>query len=213
MSEHYFTADPASAAAFRELVVRIAGDGYRFTTAAGTFSTDRLDLGTSVLLERGPQPSGSRLLDLGCGWGPIAVSLARRVPAATVWAVDANRRALQLTARNAAAAGVSERVRTAEPDEVGSDLAFDQIWSNPPIRVGKSELHAILVRWLPRLSPQGTAWLVVARHLGADSLADWLTGSGFPTQRHASAKGFRVLRVSRAPDQGADGPLVTTPEP
>ncbi len=196
MAEHYFTADPSTTATQRELRVRIAGEDYRFTTAAGTFSGDRLDLGTSVLLARGPDPLGGRLLDLGCGWGPVAVSLARRVPAATVWAVDVNRRALGLAGRNAAAAGVADRVRVAEPDEVPTGLSFDAIWSNPPIRVGKSELHALLLRWLPRLAPEGTAWLVVARHLGADSLADWLGEQGFPTRRHASAKGYRVLAVT-----------------
>ena len=195
MSEHYFTADPVAEATPREFVARIAGEDYRFTTAGGTFSAERLDAGTAVLLERGPQPSGTTLLDLGCGWGPVAVSLARRVPGATVWAVDVNRRALDLTRGNAAATGVGDRVRVAEPDAVPADLAFDAIWSNPPIRVGKAELHAMLLRWLPRLAPGGNAWLVVARNLGADSLAGWLAAEGFPTTRHASAKGYRVLRV------------------
>jgi len=195
MTEHYFTADPAGDGAMRQVTARVAGETYRFTTAGGTFATDRLDLGTSVLLERGPDPTGRLLLDLGCGWGPIAVSLARRVPAATVWAVDVNRRARELTGVNAATAGVADRVRVAEPEDVPAELAFDAIWSNPPIRVGKPELHAMLLRWLPRLAPGGAAWLVVARNLGADSLAGWLATQGWPTARHASAKGYRVLRV------------------
>ncbi len=195
MSEHYFTADPRVEAVPREVAARIAGEDYRFTTAAGTFSAERLDAGTAVLLDRGPQPSGGTLLDLGCGWGPVAVSLARRVPAATVWAVDVNRRALELTRANAAAAGVGDRVHPAEPDDLSVDVVFDAIWSNPPIRVGKPELHAMLLRWLPRLAPGGTGWLVVARNLGADSLAGWLGEQGFPTARYASAKGYRVLRV------------------
>ena len=195
MSEHYFTAEPAGDAVMRQVSARIAGETYRFTTAGGTFAADRLDLGTSVLLERGPVPTGRVLLDLGCGWGPVAVSLARRVPAATVWAVDVNRRALELTGVNAATAGVADRVRVAEPDDVPAGLAFDAIWSNPPIRVGKPELHAMLARWLPRLAPGGAAWLVVARNLGADSLAGWLADQGWPSTRHASAKGYRVLRV------------------
>ena len=199
MSEHYFTADPSADAVRREVAARIAGEQYRFTTAAGTFSAERLDPGTSVLLDRGPQPSGRTLLDLGCGWGPVAVTLARRVPAATVWAVDVNRRALDLTRANSAVAGVGDRVHAVEPDAVPAGLAFDAIWSNPPIRVGKPELHAMLLHWLPRLAPGGAAWLVVARNLGADSLAGWLAAAGHPTARHASAKGYRVLRVDARP--------------
>ncbi len=195
MSEHYFTAEPVGEATMRQVTARIAGETYRFTTAGGTFAATRLDPGTSVLLERGPTPAGRTLLDLGCGWGPVAVSLARRVPAATVWAVDVNRRALDLTGVNAATAGVADRVRRVEPDDVPAEVTFDAIWSNPPIRVGKTELHAMLLHWLPRLAPGGAAWLVVARNLGADSLAAWLAEQGWPTGRHASAKGYRVLRV------------------
>lgn len=197
MSGQYWTEQPAGPSTTRELAVRIAGEAYRFRTAGGVFSADRLDLGTSVLLERGAPPSGRTLLDLGCGWGPVAVSLARRVPAATVWAVDVNRRALELTAANAAAAGVGDRVRTAAPDAVPDGTGFDAIWSNPPIRVGKAELHALLERWLPRLAPGGVAHLVVARNLGADSLSDWLAGRGWPTTRVGSAKGYRLLDVAR----------------
>lgn len=197
MTGQYWTADPVGPADRRQISARIAGEDYRFATAGGTFSAERLDLGTSVLLERGPRPSGATLLDLGCGWGPVAVSLARRVPAATVWAVDVNHRSLELTAANAAAAGVGERVRAAEPGAVPADVRFDAIWSNPPIRVGKAELHALLLRWLPRLTPDGDAHLVVARNLGADSLAAWLTDQGWPTTREAGAKGYRVLRAVR----------------
>lgn len=191
----YWTADPAVTPDRREVRVRIAGEPYVFTTAAGTFSADRLDAGTSLLLDRGPAPVGATLLDLGCGWGPVAVSLARRVPAATVWAVDVNRRALELSRANADRAGVGARVRVAEPDGVPAAITFEAIWSNPPIRVGKADLHALLLAWLPRLAPGGVAHLVVARNLGADSLAAWLGDRGWPTVRAGSAKGYRLLDV------------------
>jgi 16S rRNA (guanine1207-N2)-methyltransferase len=74
---------------------------------------------------------------------------------------------------------------------------FDRIVSNPPIRIGKTALHGLLLRWLPRLTPDGTAHLVVQKHLGSDSLARWLTEQGYPTTRLASRAGYRILKVRR----------------
>jgi 16S rRNA G1207 methylase RsmC len=193
--DHYFTAEPASADQRSTVQVTLAGREVRMHTAPGVFSAGRLDLGTRVLLrEVPPPPTTGHLLDLGCGWGPIAVTLALSAPDATVWAVDVNRRALDLTRRTADDLGLAN-IRAVEPDEVPADVRFAAIWSNPPIRVGKAELHALLDKWLARLEPGSWAWLVVQRSLGSDSLAAWLTERGHPTSRAASAKGFRVLRV------------------
>jgi 16S rRNA G1207 methylase RsmC len=196
MTEHYFTASPTGPDERHTVRFTLAGQDYALTSSGGVFSADRLDPGTAVLLRQAPAPrDGATLLDLGCGYGPIATSLARRAPAATVWAVDVNERARTLTAANAAAYGVSDRVHVAAPEAVPDDLRFDEIWSNPPIRIGKPALHALLEQWLPRLDDGGTAWLVVARNLGADSLARWLGEVGYEVRRHASSKGYRVLAV------------------
>jgi 16S rRNA G1207 methylase RsmC len=153
-----------------------------------------------VLLRAVPDPPpAGLLLDLGCGYGPIALTLAARAPGATVWAVDVNERARALTAENAAGAGLPN-VRVAAPNEVPDDVRFAEIWSNPPIRVGKADLHALLLRWLPRLTSGAEAHLVVQRTLGADSLQAWLgpaLGAGFSVQRAGSAKGYRVIRIHR----------------
>jgi 16S rRNA G1207 methylase RsmC len=141
-------------------------------------------------------PTSGDLLDLGCGYGPIACALAHRAPDATVWAVDVNERALELTARNAAALGLAG-IRAVRPDAVPSAVRFGGIWSNPPVRVGKAALHSLLDAWLPRLQPGGAAWLVMHRHLGADSLAAWLAGEGWQVTRTASKRGYRILRVTR----------------
>ncbi len=195
-SEHYFTADPRAAARATDVSFEVAGRRFHLRGAGGVFSADRLDPGTAVLLRKGELPgpeTTGRLLDLGCGYGSIACVLATMAPRATVYAVDVNSRALDLTRTNAEALGLT--VVAAEPDAVPTDLVFDQLWSNPPIRVGKQELHALLSRWLLRLAPNGTAWLVVARHLGADSLVPWLMDQGYEVHRHASQQGFRVLKV------------------
>lgn len=198
MSEHYFSVEPEADA--RPHAVRFSAGGreYELTAAGGVFSAGRLDPGTAVLLRKAPLPGprGGTYLDLGCGYGPIAAVLADTSKAATVYAVDVNRRALELARANTST--VDGRVITATPDEVPADVRFDEIWSNPPVRVGKAELHAMLVRWLPRLVPGGSAWLVVGKNLGGDSLQAWLTDQGWPVTRHASQKGYRVIHMTAA---------------
>ena len=199
MADHYFSAEPGSADVRRTVEARIWGREYTFTTATGVFSRDRLDIGTAVLLrEVEPPRTAGTFLDLGTGYGPIACALAVEVPEATVWAVDVNTRALELTAENAKAAGVANRVRAVLPDDVPEDVRFDEIWSNPAIHIGKPELHKMLLRWLDRLAPGGVGWFVVGKNLGGDSLQRWMTDQGYPCERVGSAKGFRVLRATNA---------------
>jgi 16S rRNA (guanine1207-N2)-methyltransferase len=195
--DHYFTAVPGARERRRGVEFAVAGRSFRLVASSGVFSADRLDPGTAVLLRKAAPPTGRHLLDLGCGYGPIAIVLATLAPQATVYAVDVNARALELVRENAAATGVADRVVATTPDQVPDGIAFDEIWSNPPIRVGKDELHALLDRWLPRLSPAGVAWLVIARYLGGDSLHRWLAEQGWTVARHASQQGYRVLRVTR----------------
>jgi 16S rRNA (guanine1207-N2)-methyltransferase len=196
--DHYFSSQPAAPERPTRVEFEAGGHRLRLHGGAGVFSAARLDPGTAVLLRKArlPEPTTEgALLDLGCGYGPIACTLALAAPRATVYAVDLNTRALELVRTNARELGLDGRVVAADPDRVPAEVAFHQIWSNPPIRVGKAELHALLERWLPRLAPGGIAWLVVARNLGADSLAAWLAESGWAVERHASQKGYRVLRV------------------
>lgn len=200
-SDHYFTAQPASPGEQRSLSVRLAGREVTVRTAPGIFSPDGLDKGTAVLLREVPAPPASGdLLDLGCGWGPIGLTLALLSPAARVWAVDVNERSLALAQANAQALA-ADGLRAVRPEEVPDDVRFAAIWSNPPIRVGKAVLHDMLLHWLPRLEAGGTAYLVVQKNLGSDSLQRWLAeqlpAGQFSVSRHASDKGFRVLAVTR----------------
>lgn len=198
--DHYFSSSPGSDLRPRSIRVSLAGREVEVDTASGVFSPDRVDTGTSVLLSHAPAPPPSgNVLDLGCGWGPIALSAALESPHATVWAVDVNERALDLVRANAERLRIPN-VTAVTPDEVPEGIEFSAIRSNPPIRVGKHELHSMLGRWLPRLSAGSDAWLVVARNLGADSLHRWLQGElaeGWSVLRAATSKGYRVLRVRR----------------
>src|SRR5215213_5479527 len=197
--EHYFSTSPGGEFKERRITVRLAGADRIVTTAGGVFSPERLDAGTRVLLDTVPlPPEDGNLLDLGCGWGPVALSLGLQAPEATVWAVDVNERALELVRRNASSLGLTS-LNAALPDGIPDDVRFATIWSNPAIRVGKAELHAMLLRWLPRLEPGASAWLVVQRNLGSDSLHRWLDEAlpeGFAVDRAASVKGYRVLEVT-----------------
>jgi 16S rRNA (guanine1207-N2)-methyltransferase len=195
--DHYFTADPA--APFQRALVRaeVWGHELALTSGSGVFAQGRLDVGTSVLFRETEPPAGGRILDLGCGYGVIGLAVCVAVPDATVTGVDVNRRAVLLANENAEALGVADRFTATTPDEVPEGEEYDEIWSNPPIRIGKAALHDLLLTWLPRLAPGGRAVLVVGKNLGADSLQRWLGEQGYPTERLASAKGFRVLETRR----------------
>ena len=196
--EHYFSQTPQTKFSPKEIRVELAGHEVIVETAGGIFSPDHVDQGTAVLLEHLDRaPAGGNILDIGCGWGPIALALAFHSPRATVWAIDVNERSMQLTRDNASRLGL-KNVKVMRPEEVPADIRFSSIWSNPPIRVGKSELHSILTTWLPRLDLDAEAFLVVQKNLGADSLHRWLEAElpeSFSTIRLDTSKSFRVLRV------------------
>lgn len=192
---HYFDAAPTVGSNEQQVTVASTSPPLRLTTDRGVFSHGRLDPGTALLLRQAPPPPvRGTLLDLGCGAGPIALTLGRRSPAARVIAIDVNERARDLCAANATANGIGN-VDVLAPDAVPDDVRFDLIWSNPPIRIGKGALRELLLRWLGRLTDGGSAVLVVHKHLGSDSLQRWLNEQHHPTQRIASSKGYRLLRV------------------
>jgi 16S rRNA (guanine1207-N2)-methyltransferase len=226
LMSHYFDEQPGAASEPEQVEVTVAGRTLTLTTDTGVFSRHRVDPGTAVLLRKGPPPPlTGTILDLGCGYGPIACAMAAQAPDAQVWAIDVNERARELTAFNAAANGLGN-VTVVAPDDVPAGLRFDAIFSNPPVRVGKDAMRELLARWLRRLAPSeeatetqvmdsvrairaasapfgqgargrgGRAFLVVQRHLGSDSLQDWLQHEGFLAERLASSKGYRVLVVA-----------------
>ncbi|MHA7199837.1 class I SAM-dependent methyltransferase [Arthrobacter alkaliphilus] len=200
-SAHYFSAQPAGPFTRKPLTVELAGATRRLQTSGGIFSPDGIDKGTAILLSEVPPPAPQgNLLDIGCGWGPIALTMGLMAPHARVHAVDVNERCVTLTNENAALLELGN-VTASLPDDVDPAVTFDTIWSNPPIRIGKDELHNLLLKWLPRLAPGGTAWLVVQKNLGADSLQRWLADTlddSFSVSRESTSKSFRILRIRKA---------------
>jgi 16S rRNA (guanine1207-N2)-methyltransferase len=195
--QQYFEEEPSVTSARRTVRLALPDVTLDLVTDTGVFSKEEVDPGTKLLLLEAPAPAASGdLLDLGCGYGALALTLAARSPDANVWAVDVNRRAIELTAENARAAGL-DNVHAVVADDVPADLRFATIWSNPPIRIGKPALHDLLLGWLPRLAPGGEAVLVVHKHLGSDSLAEWLLQGGWSVDRLTSRMGYRILSVMR----------------
>jgi 16S rRNA G1207 methylase RsmC len=199
-SDHYFSQEPKSNYQPKQIELNVAGEVYKVSTASGTFSPLRLDVGTSVLIDHLElAPQDGNILDLGCGWGPIALNLAKHSPKSKVWAVDVNNRSLELTAANAKTLGLTN-IQTSTPESVPQNLMFSGIWSNPPIRIGKKELHDLLLTWLPRLESNASAYLVVQKNLGSDSLQKWLTETlvdGYEVSRLTSVKTYRIIKVLR----------------
>lgn len=202
MDDQYFSDQaPAGADQMRLLHLNVRGHDLTMQVSDRVFSGSRLDLGTRQLIaEAPPVPGSGTLLDLGCGWGPLAVTMAAESRDARVWAVDVNSRALDLARRNAGANGVGDRVEVARAEEAlerarAEGVRFDLIWSNPPVRVGKDAMHTMLTDWLSLLAGDGVAYLVVQRNLGADSLIAWLNSEGFPASKIASKKGYRIIEV------------------
>jgi 16S rRNA G1207 methylase RsmC len=198
-SGHYFDERPDAPSEPLMVDVTLPDTAFVMETDRGVFSHGRLDTATSMLLRAElPIASSGDLLDLGCGAGPLALTMARRSPGATVWAVDVNSRARELCARNSERNGLGN-IRVVAPEEVPAHLRFETIWSNPPIRIGKAALHDLLESWLARLAPGASASLVVQKHLGADSLQQWLIGLGYRCERVGSKAGFRLFIVRREP--------------
>ena len=198
---HYFSESPTGPSRPSEFDIDVNGRTLTLESDAGVFSRHGLDKGTAVLLDimsRGNYPTiadGSFLADIGCGTGAIALTLAALYPACTVIAVDVNERARALCASNAKKNGLTN-VTVLAPEELDDSLRYALLWSNPPIRIGKTALRHLLDEWMQRLTSDGLAHLVVSKNLGGDSLAQWLTDTGFTTRKLASSKGFRVFEVA-----------------
>src|SRR5690349_2144613 len=155
MTEHYFSADPGVPFERESFTAELWGSTLTLDTGSGVFSRGHLDHATAVLFKELEPPVQGQFLDLGCGYGVIGLAIARAVPLANVTAVDVNERAVALANENARAMEVEGRFVACLPEQVPSDGTYDEIWSNPPIRIGKEALHELLLQWLPRLRPGG----------------------------------------------------------
>jgi 16S rRNA G1207 methylase RsmC len=181
----------------RPVSFSVAGTQLTLNAGSGTFSSEKLDKGTAILLRQFEQfPKDGVVLDLGCGWGPIGISLAKLNPGVRVWGVDINARSVELANSNSKDLGLANFQATL-PTGLPADLQFDEIWSNPPIRIGKQALHELLSSYLKLLKQGGRAMLVVQKQLGAESLLRWLQeqNPSSKVSKRISEKGYWVIEV------------------
>ena len=173
------------------------GNDLIFTTDRGVFSYEKIDKATRILLDifnekyYGQKPRS--IADVGCGYGVIAICMAKKYPQSEITAIDVNQRALELCKKNVVENNIENVF--AESASKYDDEKYDLIISNPPIRVGKEALYELLSYWSKKLNDKGQMWLVIAKNLGADSVAAYLEFElKLNVKRVASKKGFRVLK-------------------
>jgi len=201
VEEHYFSSDPTAPKKTVNILLEVAGTEIAIEAASGTFSSSKLDAGTAVLLKHDNHfPKDGNVLDVGCGWGPIGLSIAKTRAKTKVYGIDINQRSIEQSNLNSTSLGL-ENYWAMHSKDLPEDIRFSGIWSNPPIRVGKKVLHELMETYIPRLEPGGKAMLVVQKNLGADSFQRWLT-SRFPeaeVSRLATDKGYRVICLVSPP--------------
>lgn len=198
--QHYFSEQPQTDGKTHPVEFELEGKVFNLTAASGTFSSTRLDAGTRILLKESSEfPESGTILDIGCGWGPISIAIAALRPETQVIGLDVNSLSLELAASNAASLGLTN-FKAVRAGDIPTELMLDGIWSNPPIRVGKTVLHGLMKDWIPRLKPGASAMLVVQKQLGAESFQKWLSDSfpEFTVSRHSIDKGYRVIRVTNS---------------
>lgn len=191
MSEHYYTAAPTAAHDLRTVKVTWNGLTVAFDTDAGVFSKDDLDIGTRALLDAA-EVSG-RILDLGCGWGPVGIFLKKQDPTRELVLTDVNTRAADLARKNARRCGVDVTVVSGDGFEA-VEGTFDHILTNPPIRAGKETIYRFFAESKEHLNSGGILWIVIRKQQGAPSAVKYLESIGFKVTKAAHEKGFWVLK-------------------
>ncbi|OUM95042.1 MAG: 16S rRNA methyltransferase [Thermobacillus sp. ZCTH02-B1] len=200
MTEHYYTKSPRSESDRRRFEAVLRGRRLTFETDAGVFSRSGVDFGSRLLIETAEIPDGARVLDVGCGYGPIGLAIAASLPNARVTMVDINERAVELARANAGLNGI-RNVTVLESDllEAVRGQTFDAVLTNPPIRAGKAVVHRIFAEAREVLAPGGALWVVIRKQQGAPSATAKLEELFGPDHVRTAArdKGYHVLRAGR----------------
>ena len=200
MTQHYYTQNPDVEHDLRQVIFEVLGLRLNCTTDAGVFSRDGLDMGTRILLEALPELHG-RILDLGCGWGPVGTALGKRYPGAQIVLTDVNSRATELAARNLAANGVTNAAVVQGDGFAAVEGGFDAIVLNPPIRAGKAVIYALFAEAAKHLRADGALYIVIRKQQGAESAQKYLSSIYADVERIAWEKGYWVLRCARPEEQ------------
>jgi len=200
MNDHYYSAKPQSASNRRVFETTLRGVRLRLMSDAGVFSRDGVDYGSRALIEHMEFPADAKVLDIGCGYGPIGLVAARLAPQGHVKLIDINERAVELARQNAEANGISN-VSFAQSDlyEAVREDSFDIILSNPPIRAGKAVVHRVFSEAFERLVFGGELWIVIQNKQGAPSARAKLEEifGEEEVAEVAKDKGFRIYKAKK----------------
>lgn len=198
MSEHYYTHKPTTQHDVHEIKEQLRGRLFTFKTDAGVFSKKGVDYGSRHLIETLELPPGARVLDVGCGYGPMGLAAASVCPDGHVTMVDINERAVELARENARRNGIAN-VRVVQSDLLEQVKAerFDVIITNPPIRAGKQVVHRIFTEAYECLNPGGSLWVVIQKKQGAPSAAAKLESLYAEVVEVSKDKGYRILKATK----------------
>ena len=196
MNDHYYTRDPQSESRPAECEWTYRGIPLRFTTDAGVFSRGEVDTGTRVLLEALPEEMTGDILDLGCGWGVIGISIARKWPEARVTMADINNRALDLSRENAKRNRADVTCAESDGMEAFRGKQFDAVVTNPPIRAGKQVIYKMFADAAECLKPGGALYLVIRKQQGAESCMKYLQTIYPLVEKLDRSGGFWVLKAT-----------------
>lgn len=198
MADHYYSKDPHSKSDPRKWTFTLRGEKFFFNTDAGVFSKGEVDFGSRLLIESFmmPAPEGD-ILDVGCGYGPIGLAIAKSFPERTVHMVDVNSRAIELAGRNAKENDV-ENVRIYESDGLSNvEGQYAAILTNPPIRAGKEVVFKFYEEAYEKLITGGELWVVIQKKQGAPSTIDRLTELFGGVETVEKKKGYYILKSEK----------------
>ena len=195
MNDHYYTRTPQSASRPAECSFTYRGVDLVFETDAGVFSRGEVDTGTRLLLEALPEDMHGEILDLGCGWGVIGISIARKWPETQVTMADVNTRALELSRKNAKRNRAEVICAESDGMEALADRNFDAVVTNPPIRAGKQVIYKMFADAAQRLKPGGALYLVIRKQQGAESCIRYLETIYEKVEKLDKSGGFWVLKA------------------
>lgn len=194
MNDHYYTREPQSESRPVECEYVYRGERLRFVTDAGVFSKGEVDNGTRLLLEALPEQMSGEILDLGCGWGVIGISIAKKWPECRVTMADVNLRALELSRENAKKNRVETECIESDGMAALASRTFDAVVTNPPIRAGKQVIYQMFADAAKSLKPGGALYLVIRKQQGAESCIKYLKTIYGEVEKLDRSGGFWVIK-------------------
>lgn len=200
MSEHYYSKDPKVKSQPKEWSTELRGKMLRFQTDAGVFSKGEVDFGSRLLLESFVMPDlEGAVLDVGCGYGPIGLSIAASFPERNIHMIDVNERALALCKHNAHQNNIENTtIYSSDALSAVQEEGFAAILTNPPIRAGKETIFSFYKDSFPKLRSGGELWVVIQKKQGAPSTINYLRELYGSVETVVKKKGYFILRAYKS---------------